>query len=336
MKNFNPRSPHGERPFARPLITPLRYHFNPRSPHGERPSACSLSIRARNFNPRSPHGERPRHRRNVIRCTVYFNPRSPHGERLPPPARKIRIMAHFNPRSPHGERLAVDGKKYATGEDFNPRSPHGERRCMQGWACPRRYFNPRSPHGERQFDLPLPNGRSYDFNPRSPHGERRFHQQDFHVRVGISIHAPRTGSDLGGLDCFHLLLCISIHAPRTGSDEKSCRYPEWGWQFQSTLPARGATSPEAHCPCCRPHFNPRSPHGERRTFELVAGSSGGISIHAPRTGSDQSSCGIVLRQQIFQSTLPARGATHCQQKQYLRTDNFNPRSPHGERRNQTV
>ena len=57
----------------------------------------------------------------------------------------------------------------------------------------------------------------------------------------ISTHAPRTGSDLGGLDCFLLLLGISTHAPRTGSD--ICivfSFRQYG------------------------HFNPRSPHGERR------------------------------------------------------------------------
>ena len=35
-------------------------HFNPRSPHGERPFAADAqSDKRRDFNPRSPHGERP-------------------------------------------------------------------------------------------------------------------------------------------------------------------------------------------------------------------------------------------------------------------------------------
>ncbi len=36
-----------------------------------------------------------------------------------------------------------------------------------------------------------------------------------------------------------------------------------------------------------------------------------ISIHAPRTGSDGKRAGIHDGQRSFQSTLPARGATHC-------------------------
>ena len=56
--------------------------------------------------------------------------------------------------------------------------------------------------------------------------------------------------------------------------------------FQSTLPARGATSADhmAQAPDC-------------------------ISIHAPRTGSDPWDCQSKRIYQPFQSTLPARGAT---------------------------
>ncbi len=80
----------------------------------------------------------------------------------------------------------------------------------------------------------------------------------------ISIHAPRTGSDLllDGLGGYKH--SISIHAPRTGSDT---RY--------------------AVSDCARVgNFNPRSPHGERRTKHFYN-----------EVGSR------------FQSTLPARGAT---------------------------
>ena len=100
----------------------------------------------------------------------------------------------------------------------------------------------------------------------------------------ISIHAPRTGSDAQNADVIHLLT-ISIHAPRTGSD---------------TTPRMRSTTTR--------HFNPRSPHGERRAASSVrevrplfqstlpargatlqANLASGhryISIHAPRTGSD--------------------------------------------------
>ena len=56
---------------------------------------------------------------------------------------------------------------------------------------------------------------------------------------------------------------ISIHAPRTGSNRTS----------SSIFPGR-------------PHFNPRSPHGERPKHGSTRIPGEDISIHAPCTGSD--------------------------------------------------
>ena len=79
---------------------------------------------------------------------------------------------------------------------------------------------------------------------------------------------------------------ISIHAPRTGSDMVSGR-------------SAGLSA----------DFNPRSPHGERH----------GAEAHRQRRG-------------LFQSTLPARGATQRRPPYAKNYHDFNPRSPHGERR----
>ena len=175
-------------------------------------------------------------------------------------------------------------------------------------ACPRRprHFNPRSPHGERPSRRSC-RMRPRDFNPRSPHGERHATVDDRHEVPAISIHAPRTGSDG----------CVS--RARTRLD-----------LFQSTLPARGATR-RIPAPTRRRYFNPRSPHGERLVkrqpqpdllvFQSTLPARGAtavflsvrlpshISIHAPRTGSDDGSQIKGLIYLIFQSTLPARGAT---------------------------
>ena len=168
---------------------------------------------------------------------------------------------------------------------FNPRSPHGERRVFLRCAPQLLYFNPRSPHGERH-DLPdafkcaalfqstLPaRGATNVITPAA---------DDF----CISIHAPRTGSDGAGLpnQPGH---DISIHAPRTGSDV-----------YDSVA-------------LCK-HLH--------------------ISIHAPRTGSDNVMTRISLKSAQFQSTLPARGATRCFARPPRNPSDFNPRSPHGERR----
>ena len=59
--------------------------------------------------------------------------------------------------------------------------------------------------------------------------------------------------------------------------------------------------------------------------------SAGISIHAPRTGSDDDWKKLCAKASAFQSTLPARGATIAQMEFSSSTAHFNPRSPHGER-----
>ena len=80
-------------------------------------------------------------------------------------------------------------------------------------------------------------------------------------------------------------------------------------RFQSTLPARGAT--EVQCMRMRylEDFNPRSPHGERPSRPASFSPCIDISIHAPRTGSDPPVRASLSAYPIFQSTLPARGAT---------------------------
>ena len=61
-----------------------------------------------------------------------------------------------------------------------------------------------------------------------------------------------------------------------------------------------------------------------------------ISIHAPRTGSDATDDSRSQIAKSFQSTLPARGATKELDGRVDTLENFNPRSPHGERRNALI
>ena len=147
-----------------------------------------------------------------------------------------------------------------------------------------------------------------NFNPRSPHGERQSYVDEQDAALDISIHAPRTGSDFNIYD----IICKDF-------------------QFQSTLPARGATgaglpnqpghdisihaprtgsdNPPGKDPRGHLDFNPRSPHGERLPPHRGRHRPRLISIHAPRTGSDLAQGYQINPATIFQSTLPARGAT---------------------------
>ena len=104
--------------------------------------------------------------------------------------------------------------------------------------------------------------------------------------VGISIHAPRMGSDVFVPDA-EGFAAISIHAPRMGSDSCMMWMACTTSEFQSTLPGWGATASGLYAD----------------TLRLA------ISIHAPRVGSDETP---VIRKWItgvFQSTLPGWGAT---------------------------
>ena len=192
--------------------------------------------------------------------------------------------------------------------NFNPRSPDGERPCHRRAAWPRCYFNPRSPDGERLAFV-----------------------HDVRCWLGISIHAPRMGSDLS--------LSMSAWFSRI---------------FQSTLPGWGATIRRWYSGDASLHFNPRSPDGERPPDSTAMAASCNfnprspdgerlgclhdvpapvqISIHAPRMGSDRvhgQHDTITVR---FQSTLPGWGATRRQRLPCAHLVDFNPRSPDGERR----
>ena len=124
---------------------------------------------------------------------------------------------------------------------------------------------------------------------------------------------------------------ISIHAPRTGSDHVMFLPHTGRHYFNPRSPHGERPHALSISDAIIYHFNPRSPHGERRYADGVFQSLPDISIHAPRTGSDVSKVTIMKRQFLFQSTLPARGATTCWLRQSNLLQYFNPRSPHGER-----
>ena len=131
----------------------------------------------------------------------------------------------------------------------------------------------------------------------------------------------------------------------------SCKLARW--LFQPTLPARGATSRHVRhrlTPC---YFNPRSPHGERRVHQksyprrrkfqptlpargathrtFPESRSPGISTHAPRTGSD----GVLqhlVPALVISTHAPRTGSDGRRTRVCSDRSDFNPRSPHGERR----
>ena len=128
-----------------------------------------------------------------------FNPRSPHGERPcshPIPARDTSFQSTLPARGATCALLEVLG--------IQPISIHAprtgsDRGSVRGRAPP--VFQSTLPARgatERSKDIM---DSAFDFNPRSPHGERQFAKLGGWDDINISIHAPRTGSDLPWLAC---------------------------------------------------------------------------------------------------------------------------------------
>ena len=105
-------------------------------------------------------------------------------------------------------------------------------------------------------------------------------------KMTISIHAPRVGSDEKE-DKEKAALVISIHAPRVGSDNELVFLPLFDNVFQSTLPVWGATKARGIWTCWRRFQSTLPVWGATGRHKRQLGARG-ISIHAPRVGSDTS------------------------------------------------
>ena len=79
----------------------------------------------------------------------------------------------------------------------------------------------------------------------------------------ISIHAPRTGSDVCRLGLPAAAEIFQSTLPARGATGALLCAVRNTIKFQSTLPARGATLGGRRGGGDVSHFNPRSPHGER-------------------------------------------------------------------------
>ena len=164
----------------------------------------------------------------------------------------------------------------------------------------------------------------------SPCGERRKKDSSIILASQFQSTLPVRGATARDART-HGGRLISIHAPRAGSDIS----------FSFLLTGKI-------------YFNPRSPCGERQFCIVYVGVLYEISIHAPRAGSDRVLAQMEAEEQKFQSTLPVRGATSFDRGEdfaasisihapragsdprrtaaRVARENFNPRSPCGERR----
>ena len=173
--------------------------------------------------------------------------------------------------------------------------------------------------------------------------------------LDISIHAPREGGDPGRHRAASPGRWISIHAPREGGDRNLAVNTLPELSFQSTPPARGATTarytsgsviifqstpPREGGDCCTtratlvtPPFQSTPPARGATPTEPMLSAMCIISIHAPREGGDLDAV-IAVQDQIDISIHAPREGGDPQQRSRLtpQPDHFNPRPPRGGRR----
>ena len=179
------------------------------------------------------------------------------------PVSKYLISIH----APREGSDSLTAGAFSSSIDFNPRSPRGERHGQIRVGTSSTNFNPRSPRGERRNNLLYCNFVRCYFNPRSPRGER-------------PRTVPRGQIALG---------YFNPRSPRGERLQQQHQQQQPIQQFQSTLPARGATS------------SPPT-HSHRRP----------ISIHAPREGSDNANPIFNTRYANFNPRSPRGERQHRQ------------------------
>ena len=171
--------------------------------------------------------------------------------------------------------------------DFNPRSQQRERRVRIGaGATQPGHFNPRSQQRERQVGFVHCN-QDYPFQSTLP-------------AKGATTPPSRNQN----------ILQISIHAPSKGSDQVNCSVGVLVIHFNPRSQQRERLIDVIIVLLSR-YFNPRSQQRERQFKARSTAHFQNISIHAPSKGSDTDAPSYTLDCELFQSTLPAKGATNA-------------------------
>jgi len=278
--------------------------FNPRAPRGARLNSVAMWSHSFCFNPRAPRGARP----SAAPSYASLKKVSIHAPRAGRDRQRQGLRWRpwsFNPRAPRGARPPTTSATSATGPFQSTRPARGAT-CIGIVARNLVSVSIHAPRAGRDFPSSVRAGAGRGFNPRAPRGARPPAPDFLEIRRCFNPRAPR-----GARPVAHLTALVD-------------------YEFQSTRPARGATTEiraalqtaevSIHAPragrdppaAARPpgfeSFNPRAPRGAR-----------------PTATRPNASC------RRFQSTRPARGATPGLHQPGQRRIGFNPRAPRGAR-----
>ena len=127
-------------------------------------------------------------------------------------------------------------------------------------------------------------------------------------RLRVSIHAARAGGDVSGSRSA-ATPAVSIHAARAGGDVTCSSTIRRCATFQSTPPARAATTRSASIGAVDACFNPRRPRGRRRTVPARIRPRYCFNPRRPRGRRPYATCSIEPSKLSFNPRRP-RGRRH--------------------------
>ena len=238
------------------------------------------------------------------------------------------LVRGFNPRSPRRERRYRSCKaRQALVSIHAPRegSDRSSVKSVPLWSS----FQSTLPAKGATLHEHIP-GIEQGFNPRSPRRERQWRACRLWGGWNVSIHAPREGSDpfcrhhIGTPHSFNprsprrerRLLCpaclprsVSIHAPREGSDV-GLGFAQPPGHVSIHAPREGSDMRTCRMRTCRMRFNPRSPRRERLSLSAASFAPSLFQSTLPAKGATAFLAYKAFGGR-FQSTLPAKGATGC-------------------------
>ena len=201
FRNFNPRSPWGER-LIHGYIIPRGKYFNPRSPWGERlclmlvqlgylafqstlpVGGATIGIRSPELKDvisiHAPRGGSDNAVRTAVGSFGRFQSTLPVGGATVMSAVLVSAPAHFNPRSPWGERHA-DTANAAIPKIFQSTLPVGGATLAALCADAGVTISIHAPRGGSDNTLRIATPIHSNFNPRSPWGERLLRGQTIQI-----------------------------------------------------------------------------------------------------------------------------------------------------------
>ena len=213
--------------------------------------------------------------------------------------------------------------------DFNPRSPDGERRAWPPRPCSRRPFQSTLPGWGATTSTPMMPLDKLFQSTLPGWGATPIVARDVaHVQFQSTL--PGWGATRHIATAERNIMLFQSTLPGWGATPSSQTTAVVFHVFQSTLPGWGATLVRPVSGLLTVDFNPRSPDGERRQTVGRLGLIHGISIHAPRMGSDAHGNCRSDRGDYFNPRSPD-GERRCRRLSDARCSYFNPRSPDGER-----